>query len=81
MCGFVWFSLRKMRAKVWKLRSLSQLFNTRKYATDLERLYHTVWRNYEKGQPFNHVKVASSKGVDVSLMPAAEADATGAVAE
>ena len=44
-----------MRAKIWKLRSVSQLFNTKKYAQDMEGLYHTIWRNYEAGKPFDHI--------------------------
>ena len=62
VCCCCCFSLRQMRAKVWKLRLVSQLFNTKKYAADLESLYHTIWRNREKGLPINHVKALPAGG-------------------
>lgn len=39
--------LQAMRAKVWKARELSPLFNCRSYAADLEALYARMWQQYE----------------------------------
>ena len=44
-----------MRAKVWRCRLTSSLFNTKKYASDLERLYRRMWTVYQKGQPVDHI--------------------------
>ena len=44
-----------MRAKVWKARLTSGLFNTKMYAQDLERLYHAMWEKCEAGLPFDHI--------------------------
>ncbi|KAF6778769.1 hypothetical protein AHF37_01897 [Paragonimus kellicotti] len=41
--------LQAMRAKVWKARESSQLFNCRSYASDLENLYARMWQQYESG--------------------------------
>ncbi|KAA3670561.1 protein O-GlcNAc transferase, partial [Paragonimus westermani] len=41
--------LQAMRAKVWKARESSQLFNCRSYASDLEKLYARMWQQYESG--------------------------------
>lgn len=43
------FSLRSVRAKVWRARRTSPLFNCKIYARDLERLYYRGWRQYETG--------------------------------
>nr|VZI45789.1 unnamed protein product [Spirometra erinaceieuropaei] len=47
--------LQAMRAKVWKLRETSALFNCRSYAADLEALYARMWSQYESGLPFEHI--------------------------
>ena len=49
------FSLRKMRAKIWKLRTVSELFNTETYARDLEQLFHLMWKRHESGLPVDHI--------------------------
>ncbi|CAI9532803.1 unnamed protein product [Staurois parvus] len=38
--------LKKIRAKVWKQRISSPLFNTKLYTTDLERLYLQMWDHF-----------------------------------
>jgi protein O-GlcNAc transferase len=47
--------LTAMRAKVWKARTHSPLFNTKQYAKDLERLYRRMWDRYEKNLQFDHL--------------------------
>ncbi|KAK2186976.1 hypothetical protein NP493_183g04027 [Ridgeia piscesae] len=50
--------LKKMRAKVWKARMTSGLFNTKMYAQDLERLYRAMWERYEAGLSVDHISLA-----------------------
>ncbi|CAH1267037.1 UDP-N-acetylglucosamine--peptide N-acetylglucosaminyltransferase 110 kDa subunit-like isoform X2 [Branchiostoma lanceolatum] len=47
--------LRRIRAKVWKLRRTSPLFDCHQYALDMERLYRRMWARYEKGLPADHI--------------------------
>uniref|UniRef100_A0A0R3WJH4 protein O-GlcNAc transferase n=1 Tax=Hydatigena taeniaeformis TaxID=6205 RepID=A0A0R3WJH4_HYDTA len=47
--------LHAIRAKVWKLRETSPLFNCRRYTADLELLYERMYQQYESGQPFTHI--------------------------
>ena len=47
-----------MRAKVWKARMTSGLFNTKMYAQDLERLYRAMWERYEAGLGVDHITLA-----------------------
>ncbi|KAK0418691.1 hypothetical protein QR680_013716 [Steinernema hermaphroditum] len=47
--------LSQTRAKVWKARTTSTLFNCKQYCTDLEHLYHKIWRRYEEGLSPDHI--------------------------
>lgn len=44
-----------MRAKVWKLRSNSELFDIAAYTANLERVYRRMWEKHEKGEPVDHI--------------------------
>jgi len=54
VCVCVW-SLLRMRAKVWKLRSNSELFDIAAYTANLERVYRRMWEKHEKGEPVDHI--------------------------
>ncbi|EYC21018.1 hypothetical protein Y032_0020g185 [Ancylostoma ceylanicum] len=47
--------LSAIRAKVWKARTTSTLFNVKQYCTDMESLLHLMWRRYEEGRPVDHL--------------------------
>uniref|UniRef100_A0A8C2HY33 UDP-N-acetylglucosamine--peptide N-acetylglucosaminyltransferase 110 kDa subunit n=1 Tax=Cyprinus carpio TaxID=7962 RepID=A0A8C2HY33_CYPCA len=52
--------LKKVRARVWKQRICSPLFNTKQYTMDLERLYLQMWEHYAAGgKPDHLVKMQS----------------------
>ncbi|XGW15493.1 hypothetical protein V3C99_001174 [Haemonchus contortus] len=51
--------LSAIRAKVWKARTTSTLFNVKQYCTDMETLLHTMWRRYEEGRPVDHITQGS----------------------
>uniref|UniRef100_A0A8C4Q3N8 UDP-N-acetylglucosamine--peptide N-acetylglucosaminyltransferase 110 kDa subunit n=1 Tax=Eptatretus burgeri TaxID=7764 RepID=A0A8C4Q3N8_EPTBU len=47
--------LKKVRAKVWRQRLTSPLFNVKKYSADLERLYMRMWEHYSAGNRPDHL--------------------------
>lgn len=47
--------LSQVRAKVWRARIESPLFNTEQYAHDLERLYKRMWEQFEGGNKADHL--------------------------
>jgi len=47
--------MRQVRAKVWQLRTESDLFNVQTYTSNLERVYRKVWEKYEKGEEVSHL--------------------------
>lgn len=47
--------LRKVRAKVWRLRTTSDLFSVQTYVRGLESVYVRMWERYEKGENVNHL--------------------------
>ena len=49
------FSMRQVRAKVWQLRSKSELFNVQTYTANMERVYRKMWAKYEKGEEVSHL--------------------------
>ncbi len=53
--SFLLFSLQGTRAKVWKQRMDSPLFNVRTYASDLEKLLRLVYEKYMRGEKVDHV--------------------------
>jgi hypothetical protein len=48
-------SLKQVRAKVWRLRTASDLFNVQTYTANLERVYQQMWERYEKGEDIAHL--------------------------
>jgi hypothetical protein len=44
-----------MRAKVWQGRTESPLFDVKRYATGLERLFEVMWDKFSKGEKASHV--------------------------
>jgi protein O-GlcNAc transferase len=44
-----------MRAKVWKARITSPLFNCKTYARNMEVLYRKMWEKYVNGQEPSHI--------------------------
>ncbi|EJW76663.1 hypothetical protein WUBG_12430 [Wuchereria bancrofti] len=47
--------LSQIRAKVWKARTTSTLFNVRQYCSDMERLLHKMWKRYADGLSPDHI--------------------------
>ncbi|XP_076286274.1 O-linked N-acetylglucosamine (GlcNAc) transferase sxc isoform X2 [Lasioglossum baleicum] len=47
--------LKAIRAKVWKARSESPLFNCKLYALGMEMLYRKMWERYARGEKADHV--------------------------
>uniref|UniRef100_A0A0B7BKM2 O-GlcNAc transferase C-terminal domain-containing protein n=1 Tax=Arion vulgaris TaxID=1028688 RepID=A0A0B7BKM2_9EUPU len=47
--------LQAMKAKVWRARSTSPLFNTKIYASVLEQLFEKMWDLYEQGLEADHL--------------------------
>uniref|UniRef100_A0A3B3WBN7 UDP-N-acetylglucosamine--peptide N-acetylglucosaminyltransferase 110 kDa subunit n=1 Tax=Poecilia mexicana TaxID=48701 RepID=A0A3B3WBN7_9TELE len=47
--------LKMVRARVWKHRICSPLFNTKQYTIDLERLYLQMWEHYSNGSKPDHL--------------------------
>jgi len=48
-------SLKMIRARVWKQRICSPLFNTKQYTTDLEKLYLQMWEHHSCGKKPDHL--------------------------
>lgn len=44
-----------VRARVWKQRICSPLFNTKQYTIDLERLYLQMWEHHSNGSKPEHL--------------------------
>lgn len=47
--------LKAIRAKVWKARGDSPLFDCKQYATGLETLFFKMWEKYVRGEPADHI--------------------------
>uniref|UniRef100_A0A665UAI9 UDP-N-acetylglucosamine--peptide N-acetylglucosaminyltransferase 110 kDa subunit n=1 Tax=Echeneis naucrates TaxID=173247 RepID=A0A665UAI9_ECHNA len=47
--------LKMVRARVWKQRICSPLFNTKQYTMDLERLYLQMWEHHSNGSKPEHL--------------------------
>jgi protein O-GlcNAc transferase len=47
--------LKTMRAKVFKSRLTSPLFNVDMYTKNLESLFDIMWARYESGEPLQHI--------------------------
>uniref|UniRef100_A0A8R1Y0I7 protein O-GlcNAc transferase n=2 Tax=Onchocerca TaxID=6281 RepID=A0A8R1Y0I7_ONCVO len=57
--------LSQIRAKVWKARTTSTLFNVRQYCSDMERLLHKMWKRYADGLPADHI-LSDREGKDLN---------------
>lgn len=51
--------LRAMRAKVWKARVESPLFDCKQYANGLEKLYDIMWNRFSSGELPDNISAAS----------------------
>lgn len=47
--------LKALRAKVWKARVESPLFDCSQYAKGLEKLFLRMWEKYENGELPDHI--------------------------
>lgn len=47
--------LKGMRAKVWKARVDSPLFDCKQYANGLEMLYTKMWNRHSRGENADHI--------------------------
>jgi len=47
--------LIQIRAKVWKARTTSTLFDVKQYCIDFENLLHKIWKRYEDQLPHDHI--------------------------
>ncbi|CAB3402561.1 unnamed protein product [Caenorhabditis bovis] len=54
-CGTDPEYLSGLRAKVWKARTTSTLFDVKQYCRDMEALLHQMWKRYEEGLPVDHI--------------------------
>jgi protein O-GlcNAc transferase len=59
--------LRGMRAKVWKGRTESPLFNCKTYAADLERLFEVMWEKFARGEEASHITELQSEETKKSI--------------
>ncbi|PAV88559.1 hypothetical protein WR25_21848 [Diploscapter pachys] len=57
--------LSMMRAKVWKARTTSTLFNVKQYCSDMETLLHLMWKRFEEGLPVDHITQLSTNPIDI----------------
>lgn len=55
--------LKAIRAKVWISRNTSPLFDCKKYAQGLEKLFKRMWRRYESGHTPDHISADDSINV------------------
>ncbi|XP_029043936.1 UDP-N-acetylglucosamine--peptide N-acetylglucosaminyltransferase 110 kDa subunit isoform X1 [Osmia bicornis bicornis] len=56
--------LKATRAKVWKARSESPLFNCKLYALGMEMLYKKMWERYSRGEKPDHVAAVEKNDRD-----------------
>lgn len=52
--------LRGIRAKVWKARAESPLFDCEKYANGLETLFVKMWERHAHGKQVDHIAAVDS---------------------
>lgn len=53
--------LKAIRAKVWKARIESPLFDCKQYAQGLEMVYGKMWERFSRGEPAHHIAAIDSK--------------------
>ncbi|XP_076248740.1 O-linked N-acetylglucosamine (GlcNAc) transferase sxc isoform X2 [Calliopsis andreniformis] len=56
--------LKATKAKVWKARSESPLFNCKLYAMGMEKLYKKMWERYSRGEKPDHVSAVDKNEKD-----------------
>ncbi|CAI5445411.1 unnamed protein product [Caenorhabditis angaria] len=54
-CGTDADYLSSLRAKVWKARMTSTLFDVKQYCKDMEDLLHQMWKRHEEGLCVDHI--------------------------
>ena len=47
--------LNALKARIQEARIKSPLFDAKRYATDMEKLFRKMWDRYEKGLPAEHI--------------------------
>lgn len=52
--------LRAMRAKVWKARVESPLFDCKQYATGLEKLFDVMWKRFSSGEAPDNISAIAN---------------------
>lgn len=57
----VFFSLKAMRAEVWRARTESPLFDCKKYAQGMEKLYRIMWNRHANNEKPDHI---SAQNID-----------------
>uniref|UniRef100_A0A8R1HGY9 protein O-GlcNAc transferase n=1 Tax=Caenorhabditis japonica TaxID=281687 RepID=A0A8R1HGY9_CAEJA len=57
--------LQTTRAKVWKARTTSTLFDVKQYCRDMEDLLEKMWKRYESGQHVDHIVTNTEPPVDI----------------
>lgn len=55
---------RCIRAKVWKAREESPLFDCQAYAGGLEALYSLMWDKHARGEPADHIAAVAGVAND-----------------
>ena len=67
---------KAIRAKVWKSRITSTLFDTKNYAKEIEGVFSKIWHRHAKGLPPDHIVNSggsspdSLEKVNLRLIPA-----------
>lgn len=59
------FSLKQIRAKVWKARTTSTLFDVKQYCRDMEDLLYRMWRRFEGGTEPDHLLIENDENAAV----------------
>jgi hypothetical protein len=59
---------KAIRAKVWKSRISSSLFDTKNYARDLEGVYTKIWNRHSRGLPTGNYQRSTSSHVLVRFL-------------
>ena len=66
------FSLRGIRAKVWKGRTESPLFDCKQYCTAIEKLFKSMWERHNRGEKPDHLTELTSpevrRDIEISKM-------------
>ena len=70
-------SYRKaIRAKVWKSRTTSTLFDTKNYAKEIEGVFTKIWQRHAKGLPPDHIVHGNGNGNSPDILDKVKERAT-----